>query len=71
MYRPIMEHLEDDKLKIVLFALEMKKKLIMAKLLSTYIHEQYGIDLGLKEILSRKKPITHAVKASEKRFKQF
>ena len=31
MYRPIMEHLEDDKLKIVLFALEMKKKLIMMK----------------------------------------
>ena len=64
MNRPIMEHLEDDKLKIVLFALEMKKKLIMAKLLSTYIHEQYGIDLGLKEILSRKKDY----KLSDKNF---
>jgi len=55
VYKPIMEHLEDDKLLIIFFALEMKKEFIMAKLLSTYIHEVYGIDLGIKEILSRKK----------------
>jgi len=58
VYRPIMEHLEDDKLKIVFFALEMKKEFIMTKLLSTYIKETYNIELGMKEILSRKKGYT-------------
>ena len=50
-----MEHLEDDKLKIIFFALEMKKELILAKILSTYIFEHYNVELGIKEILSRKK----------------
>lgn len=55
VYRPIMEHLNDDKLSITLFALEMKKEFILAKLLSTYIKETYNVELGLKEILSRKR----------------
>ena len=55
IYKPILEHLEDGKLKIILFALEMKKQFILTKLLSIYIHENYHKDLGMKEILSRKK----------------
>lgn len=55
IYRPIMEHLTDCKLKITLFALEMKKEMIYAKLLSTYVYEKYGVSLSMKEIFSRKK----------------
>lgn len=55
IYRPLMEHLDDNKFKISLFSLEMSGKLIMAKLLSTYIFETYGKRLSLKQILSAKK----------------
>ena len=58
VYKPLMEHLEDDKFKIIFFALEMKKNFIYAKLMSIYLHERYHLDLGMKELFSRKKNYT-------------
>ena len=52
VYKPIQQHLEDDKLEILFFNLEMKKEFILAKLLSLYLYETYGIRLGAKQILS-------------------
>ena len=50
-----MEHLDDNKLRINFFSLEMKGEIILAKLLSLYIYETFGKRLGFKELLSRKK----------------
>lgn len=55
LYRVIMEHLDDGKLRINFFSLEMKSEIILAKLLSLYIYEKFGKRLGFKELLSRKK----------------
>ncbi len=55
IYRPIMEHLDDGKFKISLFSLEMSADKIMAKLLSTYIFETYGVRLSIKQLLSVQK----------------
>lgn len=55
IYRPLMDHLNDGKLKITLFSLEMSAELLFAKLLSTYLFEKYNIQLTLKQILSIQK----------------
>lgn len=55
IYRPLIDHLEDNNFKISLFSLEMSARLIMAKLLSTYIFEQYNRRLSLKQLLSAQK----------------
>ena len=55
IYRPIMEHLDDNKFKISLFSLEMSADKILAKLLSTYIFEKYGVRLSIKQLLSVQK----------------
>lgn len=55
LYRPLMEHLEDDNFRITMFALEMKSEIVMAKLLSTYIFETFGERLSFKKLLSRKR----------------
>lgn len=55
IYRPLMDHLYDDKFKISLFSLEMSADKILAKLLSTYIFEKYRVRLSLKQLLSVQK----------------
>lgn len=55
VYRPLMEHLDDNKFRIVYFSAEINSDMIFAKLLSTYIYEKYNIQLSVKEILSRRK----------------
>ena len=55
IYRPLMEHLDDNKFKISLFSLEMSGRLILAKLLCTYMFETYGVRISLKQLLSAKK----------------
>lgn len=55
VYRPLMEHLEDDNFKVFYASLEMNANMLFAKLLSTYIFEHYGKELTIKEILSRKR----------------
>lgn len=52
IYRPMMDHFNDNKFKISLFSLEMNADMIMAKLLSTYIFETYGKRLSIKQLLS-------------------
>ena len=55
IYKPIMDHLEDNKFKISLFSLEMNSEMIFAKLLSTYIFEHFNKRLSLKQLLSVQK----------------
>lgn len=55
IYRPLMEHLDDDNYRVVYISLEMNEDMLFAKLLSTYIFEKYGIELGVKDLLSRTK----------------
>lgn len=55
VYRPLMEHLDDDNFYVSYFSLEMPATIIFGKLLSTYIFEKYHKELTITEILSRKK----------------
>ena len=55
VYKPLMEHLDDDDYKVLFFALEMSEWSLYIKLLSLYIFETYGVQLSFKEILSKKK----------------
>lgn len=55
VYRPIMEHLNDDNFKVLYVSLEMSELSMFIKLLSIYIFETYGKKLSYKEILSRKR----------------
>lgn len=55
VYKPLMEHLDDDDFKILFFSLEMNEVSLYIKLLSIYIFETYGIELSFKKILSREK----------------
>lgn len=58
IYQPLNYHLDDDKFKIIYFSLEMSSDILLAKLLSTYIFFTYNIEIGVKELLSRKKNYT-------------
>lgn len=55
IYKPLMEHLNDGKFKVIYYSLEMSAELLFAKLLSMYIFETYGIEISTKELLSKKK----------------
>lgn len=55
VYRPLMEHIDDDNFKVFYASLEMNGTMLFAKLLSTYIFETFHVELSLKKILSRKK----------------
>lgn len=55
IYKPLMEHLDDGKFKVIYYSLEMSAELLFAKLLSMYIFETYGIEISTKELLSKKK----------------
>ena len=55
VYKPLMEHLDDDNFKVLYFSLEMNELSLYIKLLSIYIFETYGIELSYKEILSKKR----------------
>lgn len=58
IYKPAMEHLEDNNFKVSYFSLEMSSELLFAKLLSMYIFDTYGIELSTKQLLSREKNYT-------------
>lgn len=55
VYRPLMEHMDDNNFKVFYASMEMNATMLFAKLLSTYIFEKYHKELAIKEILSRKK----------------
>lgn len=58
VYRPLIDHLEDNRLKISIFSLEMNANMLMAKLLSTYIFEHYNVRLSIKQLLSVQRGFT-------------
>lgn len=55
VYRPLMEHLNDDNFKVLYVSLEMSALSMFIKLMSIYIFETFGKKLSYKEILSRKR----------------
>jgi hypothetical protein len=55
IYYPLKDHLEDGNFKASIFSLEMAADILYGKLLLLYLWDTYGIDLSIKELLSRKK----------------
>lgn len=55
IYKPLQEHLEDNKYRVWLASLEMNPDMVFGKLLTMYIFEHYGIEVSVKELLSRRK----------------
>lgn len=53
VYRPIVDHLGDQKFRVIYFSLEMTAEILLAKILSLHIFETYGIELSYKDIMSR------------------
>lgn len=53
IFRPLMENLDNDEFHIIYLSLEMTSEQLMAKLLSLYIYETYGVELSFKDLLSR------------------
>lgn len=53
IYRPLKERLGDPTLRFVYYSLEMSKEMLLTKLLSIYLYENYGIELSYNQILSR------------------
>lgn len=55
IYKPLMENLDNEGFHIIYLSLEMTAEQLMAKLLSLYIYETYGVELSFKDLLSRGK----------------
>lgn len=55
VYKPLVQHMDDDDFEVLYFSLEMNEKALYLKLLSIYIFETYGIQLTFKQIISREK----------------
>jgi len=55
IYYPLKQHLEDGNYRASIFSLEMSADILYGKLLVLYLWDTYGIDLSIKELLSRKK----------------
>jgi hypothetical protein len=58
IYMPLKERLGDLSFRILYFSLEMSAPMLLAKLLSMYIYDEYGVIVTYKEILSRKQIIS-------------
>jgi len=59
IYRPLMAMLKEGKdFKIIYFSLEMTGEMLLAKLASIFMMETYGIQLGYKEIFSKKESLS-------------
>src|SRR5215217_5892167 len=54
IYKPLREKLGDLSFRIVYYSLEMTAEVLLAKLLSLYIWEEYEVDISFSEILSRR-----------------
>jgi len=55
IYYPLKYHLEDGLYRASIFSLEMDADILYAKLMLLYLYDTYGIDMSVKELLSRKK----------------
>ena len=53
IYKPIMEMDKEKDVHYLMFNLEMGEEQILAKLLSIYIYEKYGVAISFKEMFSR------------------
>lgn len=53
LYRPLMECMGTDKFKTIYYSLEMTGEILLAKLMSLFIYENYGVELSYKQIMSR------------------
>lgn len=53
IYKPIMAQDPEKDVHFLMFNLEMGEEQILAKLLSIYIYEHYGVEISFKEIFSR------------------
>jgi len=58
IYKPLREKLGDLSFRIVYYSLEMTAEVLLAKLLSLYIWEEYEIDISFSEILSRRERLS-------------
>lgn len=55
LYRPLMEAIEQGlDFKVVYFSLEMTGEMLLAKLASIHMLETYGVQIGYKEIFSKR-----------------
>lgn len=55
IYKPLQDHLDDNKYRVWLASLEMNPDMVFGKLLTMHIFEKYGIEVSLKDLLSRRK----------------
>lgn len=55
VYKPLKDHLEDGKFKVSYFSLEMAKDMIFAKLLCLHLFDEYGVNISVKQLLSRQR----------------
>ena len=61
IYKPIMQHLDDDNFKVLYISLEMGADVLMAKLLCMYLFETYGMEISVKELFSRREILSDEV----------
>lgn len=69
IYKPLRERLGDPTLRFVYYSLEMSKEMLLTKLLSIYLYEEYGVQLSYNQILSRSEILQdeHYLKVKEAR----
>lgn len=53
VYRPIADNLGDPRFKVLYISLEMTAEILLAKILSLHLYEEYGIELSYKQLMSR------------------
>lgn len=53
VYRPLVAHLGDMKHRIVYYSLEMTAEILLAKLLSLHLYEEFGKEMSYKRIISK------------------
>ena len=55
IFNPCKKHLTDGKFRVIYYSLEMSAEMLFAKLLSMHIFEKYGVELSVKDLLSRRR----------------
>lgn len=54
IFRPLMD-CPDDDFRVIYYSLEMSADILFGKLLGMYIFEKYGLEISVKEMLSRRR----------------
>lgn len=55
IYRPFMDNMDNDNFRVIYYSLEMPRTILFGKLVGMYILEKYGIELSIKELLSKRR----------------